>query len=195
MRPEAATAQPDMGGILIGIARHAIGERLGLLDRGSTPDANWLTEPGASFVTLHRSGTLRGCIGSLTACRPLGEDVEANALAAAFRDPRFPPLTRVEFTDIDIEVSVLSAPEPIHPTDETQLRTMLRPGVDGLILEYGAHRATFLPQVWEQLPDAADFLAHLKQKAGLPADFWHPDMRISRYRVQAFAEPHGGGTR
>ncbi len=176
------------GRMLTGIARNSIGAQLGLAEKRTLPDDARLREKGACFVTLHKSGSLRGCIGSLLAHRPLGEDVAANALSAAFHDPRFDPLTRDEFTDIDIEVSVLSTPEPIFPVDETALMTMLRPGVDGLILEYGPHRSTFLPQVWEQLPDPAMFLAHLKQKGGLPANFWHPDMRVSRYSVQAFDE-------
>jgi hypothetical protein len=134
---------------------------------------------------------LRGCIGSLLAHRPLGEDVAANAQSAAFHDPRFPPLTRDELGEIDIEVSVLSTPEPLFPPDEAALKIQLRPGVDGLILEYGPHRSTFLPQVWEQLPDPGQFLAHLKQKGGLPADFWHKDVRVSRYTVQSFAEGPG----
>jgi len=187
---------PDMSGnekgpILLGIARHAIAARLGLAKRQPFPKPSWIREHGASFVTLHKSGALRGCIGSLTAHRPLGEDVMANALAAAFQDPRFDPLTRDECEDVRIEVSVLSKPERMFPADEAGLVAELRPGVDGLILEYGPHRSTFLPQVWEQLPDPGQFLAHLKQKGGLPADFWHKDVRVSRYTVQAFAEKLG----
>jgi len=181
----------EKGPILLGIARHAIATRLGLMERRPFPKHPWLREYGACFVTLHKGDALRGCIGSLTAHRPLGEDVMANALAAAFQDPRFDPLTRDEFEDIRIEVSVLSKPERVFPADEAGLIAKLRPGVDGLTLEYGPHRSTFLPQVWEQLPDGHDFLAHLKQKGGLPSGFWHPDMRVSRYTVQAFAENRG----
>jgi len=177
------------GPVLLGIARNSIAAELGEMDLHKPPDEAWLRYKGASFVTLHKQGSLRGCIGSLLAHRPLGEDVAANARSAAFHDPRFPPVTRDELAGIDIEVSVLSTPEPIFPADEAALMAQLRPGVDGLILEYGAHRSTFLPQVWEQLPSPELFLAHLKQKGGLPADFWHPDMRVSRYTVQAYTEP------
>lgn len=178
----------EQGPVLLAIARHAIATQLGLNDESSRPAADWLDEPGACFVTLHKHGALRGCIGSLLPRRPLGEDVAANARAAAFHDPRFPPLGSDELKDVDIEVSVLSDPEPIFPADEAALMAMLHPGVDGLILEYGVHRSTFLPQVWEQLSTPEEFLTHLKQKGGLPADFWHPDMRISRYMVTAFTE-------
>jgi len=191
MAHEAAIGGSAMGTVLLGIARNSISAQLGLTGRQALPDEAWLRDKGACFVTLHKQGALRGCIGSLLAHRPLGEDVAANALSAAFHDPRFDPLTRDEFANIDIEVSMLSKPEAIFPTDEAALMSMLRPGVDGLILEYGPHRSTFLPQVWEQLPDPALFLAHLKEKGGLPADFWHPDMRVSRYSVQAYSEKPG----
>ena len=181
----------DQGVVLLAIARDAIAAQLGLNGKSTRQESDWLTEPGACFVTLHKNGNLRGCIGSLLAHRPLGRDVAANACAAAFQDPRFPPLTSDEFAQVNIEVSVLSKPVPIFPASEAELLAMLRPGVDGLILEYGAHRSTFLPQVWEQLPDPAQFLAHLKQKGGLPVDFWHADMRISRYSVTAYAEKPG----
>lgn len=186
----------NAGQLLTAIARRSIAAQLGLADPAPTqqeppPGNAWLKQPGACFVTLHKHGRLRGCIGSLTAHRPLDEDVAANARAAAFHDPRFPPLEQHELVDIDIEVSVLSRPEAIHPSDETELEGMLRPGVDGVILEYGPHRSTFLPQVWEQLPEPSRFLANLKQKGGLPADFWHPEMHISRYTVTAYAEQPG----
>jgi len=200
MTPE--TNDATGGQLLTGLARSSIAAQLRFANQGpedqglaqQEPEDAWLMQPGACFVTLHKHGNLRGCIGSLVAHRPLGEDVAANARAAAFHDPRFPPLAQDELADIDIEVSVLSSPEPIYPSDETELEGMLRPGVDGVILEYGPHRSTFLPQVWEQLPDPAQFLAHLKQKGGLPADFWHPDMRISRYTVTAYAEQTGHRT-
>jgi hypothetical protein len=152
---------PEQGPVLLAIARHAIAVQLGLNGESPQPEAAWLAEPGASFVTLHKHGSLRGCIGSLQAHRPLGKDVAANACAAAFQDPRFPSLTSDEFAEVDIEVSVLSRPEPIFPANEAELMAMLRPGVDGLILEYGVHRSTFLPQVWDQLPTPEQFLAHL----------------------------------
>ncbi len=176
------------GNILLKLARAAISERLGLDSDINSPGDTWLNEPRASFVTLHKSGALRGCIGSLAAHRPLAEDVSANAVAAAFQDPRFAPLSVHEFDTIDIEVSVLSLPESLAPADENDLKDMLRPTIDGVILSYGCQRATFLPQVWAQLPEVGDFLAQLKIKAGLPADFWHPDIKISRYTVEAFSE-------
>ncbi len=179
--------EEDRGTTLLRIARAAIARQLGL-DRQVRADAPWLQEPGAVFVTLHKQGELRGCIGSLTPQRPLREDVEKNARSAAFLDPRFRPLSLREFDEVDLEVSLLSAAEPIRFTDEADLLRQLRPGVDGLILEHGPHRGTFLPQVWESLPDPRDFLAHLKRKAGLPADVRTEDLRISRYTVQHWNE-------
>ncbi len=178
----------DKGNVLLTLARSAIAGRLGMAAAFTPPDTAWLNEPRASFVTLHKNGALRGCIGSLAAHRPLGEDVAANAVAAAFHDPRFAPLAADEFAAIDIEVSVLSVPEKISFSDENELLCLLRPHIDGLILSYGNQRGTFLPQVWQQLPQPTQFLAHLKQKAGLSPDFWHPDIEISRYTVEAFSE-------
>ena len=176
------------GTTLLRLARFAIGQKLGGTDAAPSP-APWLDEPGATFVTLTQAGALRGCIGSLEASRPLALDVRENALAAAFRDPRFKPLTAAEFPAVAIEVSLLSALEPLPLEDERALREQLRPGVDGLVLDFGHHRGTFLPQVWEQLPDPADFLLNLKRKAGLPPDFWEPGMRLSRYTVTQWREP------
>jgi AmmeMemoRadiSam system protein A len=139
-------------------------------------------------VTLTRHGDLRGCIGSLEAHRPLREDIQANAQAAAFGDPRFPPLSEDELDTTQVEVSILSRPEPMHFRDEADFLTQLRPGIDGVILEYGWHRATFLPQVWEQLPEPRQFMANLKRKAGLASDFWSNEIRISRYGVEKFKE-------
>nr|WP_297528385.1 AmmeMemoRadiSam system protein A [Thiohalobacter sp.] len=147
-----------------------------------------LAAPGAAFVTLHRQGELRGCIGSLEAHRPLVVDVAENAFAAAFRDPRFPPLAVDEFDDLEIEISVLSPPEPMAFTDEADLLRQIRPGVDGLILEDMGRRGTFLPSVWAQLPRREDFLAHLKLKAGLPPGHWSPTVRVWRYTTESFAE-------
>lgn len=145
-----------------------------------------LREPGASFVTLHHRGELRGCIGSLEPHESLAWDVARNAFNAAFRDPRFPPLSRTELDDLDLHISVLGSPEPLRFTDEADLVAQLRPGEDGLILETAGHRGTFLPSVWESLPRPEDFLRHLKRKAGLPADFWSPDIRILRYGTESF---------
>jgi len=144
-----------------------------------------ITQPGASFVTLELGGRLRGCIGSLAAREPLARDVAANAWRAAFADPRFPPLQTHEMLELAVKISVLSAPEPVEVASEAELLEVIRPGVDGLILEDGPRRGTFLPAVWEQLPDPRDFLAHLKRKAGLPADHWSPTLTVQRYTAEA----------
>jgi hypothetical protein len=176
-----------MGRLLTRLARAAIARRFGRAIP-SPPHPAWLDVPGAVFVTLTEAGQLRGCIGSLEAHRPLAEDLEANALAAAFRDPRFPPLEEGELDRLHVEVSILSKPEPMHFSNEADALSQLEPGVDGVILEHGWHRATFLPQVWDQLPNRRQFMAHLKAKAGLPTDFWAEDLRLSRYRVEKFEE-------
>ncbi|MCS6785757.1 MAG: AmmeMemoRadiSam system protein A [Thiobacillaceae bacterium] len=177
----------ERGRVLTRLARARIARDLGLPAEEPERPA-WLKQPGAAFVTLTRDGRLRGCIGSLSARRSLEEDVEENARLAAFADPRFAPLTPEEFADTEVEVSVLSPTEPIYFTDEADALRQLRPGIDGVILEYGRQRATFLPQVWAQLPEPRDFLAHLKRKAGLPADFWHPDLKLYRYTVEKYTE-------
>lgn len=132
---------------------------------------------------------LRGCIGTLTDSRPVIESVPANAISAAFRDPRFPPLDPRELPDTRFEVSVLSAPEPMDVHSEAEALAALRPGVDGVILSDGFRQATFLPQVWDELPDPRVFLQHLRGKAGLPANYWGPNTRLQRYTVQAWEEP------
>jgi AmmeMemoRadiSam system protein A len=177
----------DLGRALLTIARSAIAEELGLSTIGQTPHEA-LRQPGATFVTLKRSGELRGCIGSLKPNRPLGVDVRENAIAAAFRDPRFPPLAAFEYEATSVEVSLLSAAERVDAVDEDELVARLRPGFDGVILEHGRHRATFLPQVWEALADPREFLAALKRKAGLPGDFWSPHVNVSRYGVTKWSE-------
>lgn len=177
-----------LGTALLRIARNAIAERLGLPAQPVGEALPELAAPGATFVTLKRNGQLRGCIGSLEAQRPLGIDVAENALAAAFRDHRFPPLGRDEFAGIDVEVSLLTPAEPFPVTNEADALSRLRPGIDGLILSYGRHRATFLPQVWESLPDPRQFMAQLKLKAGLPADFWHEQIVLARYGVRKWKE-------
>ncbi|MFH0933756.1 MAG: AmmeMemoRadiSam system protein A [Pseudomonadota bacterium] len=177
----------DKGKVLLRLARAAIGSELGF-DSHDYPRTAWLEEPGATFVTLMLDGRLRGCIGSLEAHRPLVDDVRHNAVAAAFRDPRFMPLNELEFADTAIEVSVLGTPEPIRFTSEADALAQLHRGSDGVILEYGRHRATYLPQVWAQLPDPQTFVEELKVKAGLPEDFWSDDIRLSRYTVQKFSE-------
>lgn len=177
----------DPGPTLLALARAEISRALGrpMSVDGSAP---WLQRPGASFVTLTQNGELRGCIGSLEAHRPLLQDVQANALAAAFHDPRFAPVTRDELDTIRVEVSLLSPSEALVFADEAAALAQLRPQVDGVIFEYGPHRSTFLPQVWEQLPDAKAFMAHLKRKAGLAPDFWDTTVRLSRYSVRKWRE-------
>lgn len=142
---------------------------------------------GASFVTLKKNGDLRGCIGTLEAHRPLSQDTAANAWSSAFADPRFPALATDEWPAVDISVSVLGEPEPLAVQSNDDLLAALRPGEDGLILRDGGHRATFLPQVWESLPEPRDFVGHLKRKAGLAAHHWSPSLRVWRYGSQNFA--------
>ncbi|MCL2483233.1 MAG: AmmeMemoRadiSam system protein A [Propionibacteriaceae bacterium] len=180
----------DAGPVLLRLARSAIAAGLRVTSWADDVPLkeDWLRSPGATFVTLTLGGDLRGCIGSLVAHQALGEDVRSNAVSAAFRDPRFPPLSVDEFKQVDIEVSVLSDPEPMTFSGKENALANLRPGVDGVILSARGHRATFLPQVWEELPDPSQFIAHLMRKAGLPADYWAPDIRIDRYQVTAFHE-------
>ncbi|TAN71815.1 MAG: AmmeMemoRadiSam system protein A [Methylobacter sp.] len=143
-----------------------------------------LIEPRATFVTLEKNHQLRGCIGMLEAVRPLAEDIAENAFSAAFKDPRFPPLKADELDDLEIHLSLLTPAEPISFSSEQDLLAQLRPGTDGLILEEGRRRGTFLPSVWESLPEPEQFLRHLKQKAGLPPDHWSEDIRIYRYQAE-----------
>jgi AmmeMemoRadiSam system protein A len=198
MRPEAeqpklpTPGKPKLadaaGPVLTALARQAISEAFQALPKPATPELEFLSRPGASFVTLTQDGQLRGCIGTLEAHRPLGADIRSNARAAAFFDPRFPPLRADELDRTRIEVSVLSVPEPIQFSDRADLVAQLRPGVDGLILDADQGHATFLPQVWDQLPEPEVFLRHLLRKAGLPAQYWGPDVRVARYVVTAFEE-------
>lgn len=153
-----------------------------VLDLGDFDEV--LCEKRASFVTLRLESALRGCIGSLEATRPLVEDVAENAFRAAFHDPRFAPLGEAEFREIEIHLSVLS-PLSEFPVDrEEDLLEQLRPHRDGLLIVDGAQRGTFLPAVWESLPEPHRFVAELKRKAGLPVDHWSPSMKIYRYTVE-----------
>jgi AmmeMemoRadiSam system protein A len=180
-------AEPELGRVLLAIARGAIGARL-RLGVAEAPGHEALAKPAATFVTLKQDDDLRGCIGSLQPLRPLGVDVCENALAAAFRDPRFPPLAAVEFERTSVEVSLLSASERLDVTSEEDLIARLRPGIDGVILECGRNRATFLPQVWDSLRQPRQFLAALKRKAGLPEGFWNERVCIARYQVTKWTE-------
>jgi AmmeMemoRadiSam system protein A len=180
-------ATSDLGRPLLVLARGAIARSLGAGTASEAIPAA-LEEIGATFVTLRSEGDLRGCIGTVEAWRPLAEDVRANAVAAAFRDPRFPPVRGRELTRISIEVSVLNPSEPLPAGREESVASTLRPGIDGVVLQFARHRATFLPQVWEQLPHPRDFLGALKRKAGLAEDFWSEEMLVSRYTVEKFVE-------
>jgi len=180
----------DAGVTLLSLARRAIAQELGRTPAEPNRSSHaWLQQLGACFVTLTQQGVLRGCIGTLQAYRSLESDVMANALAAAFRDPRFLPLSPAELEHTRVEISLLSAMEPLTFSSETHALAQIRPGVDGVVFEYGAKRSTFLPQVWEQLPRPDEFMAHLKRKAGLDAHFWHPDVRLLRYTVSKWQEP------
>ena len=177
----------ELGRALLASARHAIAGELAL-PADEPPAHAALSRPGATFVTLFWRGELRGCIGSLQATRELGVDVRENARAAAFQDPRFAPLSAAEYAATSVEVSLLSATESLRFDSESELRARLRPGVDGVTLELDARRATFLPQVWEVLPEPRDFLAALKHKAGFPVDFWSPRLNVALYQVTKWKE-------
>lgn len=166
--------------------RHGLDTGRPALVEEDAPDT--LREHGAAFVTLHKQGQLRGCIGTLEAYRPLVEDVAAHAFDAAFRDPRFPPVSADEFDALHIHIEVLNPAEPISFNSEADLLAQLRPGVDGLILSEGNRRGTFLPTVWESLTTPEEFLANLKLKAGLSADYWTDTLKVERYTTQGFSE-------
>ncbi len=176
---------------LIHVARSSItyGVRHGQAQEIAPEDfALSLRRKAATFVTLHHQGALRGCIGRLEAIRPLVVDVAMNAYAAAFQDPRFSPLSKEELPLITISISILSEPEPIHVNSEAELLKTLRPGIDGLIIEKGSQRGTFLPSVWEELPTPEEFLHHLKKKAGIHAGDSTTNIRYSRYTTTHIQE-------
>lgn len=178
---------PELGSTLLQLARNAIAAKFGL-PATAPVDLPELHETGATFVTLSQNGELRGCIGTLEAWRPLLTDVQENARNAAFRDPRFDPLSKAELPITRVEVSLLTPAEPITFSSEAEALAQLRPEVDGVIFTAGHRRSTFLPQVWEQLSEPKQFMAYLKQKAGLPADYWGPDIRLQRYTVNKWKE-------
>jgi MEMO1 family protein len=183
----AEPSRDEAGRALIALARNAI-ERSLFETKEIQSDLPWLRQRGATFVTLTKDGQLRGCIGSLQAERPLATDVAENAVAAAFRDPRFGALAADEWPRCRVEVSLLCAPKLMQFADEADLLEQLEPGVDGVILECDGRRSTFLPQVWESLPDKRAFMAELVKKAGLPADTRLGRCRVSRYRIEKFHE-------
>ena len=143
-----------------------------------------LQQHRATFVTLHKAGELRGCIGTLEPYQPLISDVAEHAHHAAFADPRFPPVVSVEVEQLSIHVAVLSPPQRLHFDTEQELLDQLQPNIDGLIVQEGRQRGTFLPAVWESLPDPADFWRHLKQKAQLPRDYWSKSLQVWRYHTE-----------
>lgn len=176
----------QLGPVLVDLARRSIEQglkegRFKEMDLSGLP--NELEQPGAVFVTLKKSGDLRGCIGSPVAWRPLGKDVVENAYKAAFEDPRFPPLSQAEWAVVDLSVSVLTPPQRMSFKDEADLLSQLKPDIDGLIIEDAGRRALFLPSVWEALPDPKAFLAHLKVKAGLPPNHWSPGFKAHRFHA------------
>jgi AmmeMemoRadiSam system protein A len=177
----------EIGRALLTVARDALDRAL--TGRGDAAARHALLQtPGATFVTLTQLGELRGCVGSLEARRLLQQDVENNACAAAFQDSRFAPLRADELSFTRIEVSLLSTLSPVTFTSEDDLLQRLRPGVDGVVLEWRGRRATFLPQVWDNLNDPRDFIAALKQKAGVPANVRDDGIRVSRYGVDKWKE-------
>ncbi len=186
-----APLTPSERALLLELARASIaaavrGEPLPPVDLASLPPR--LREKGASFVTLTKRGMLRGCIGTLEAYQPLALDVQEHAVAAALQDYRFPPVRAEELPEIDIEISRLTAPVPLEYDTPEDLLRKVRPGVDGVVLRDGFRRATFLPQVWEKIPDAAEFFSQLCLKMGAAPDLWrrkHLDVRV--YQVEEFS--------
>jgi uncharacterized protein len=188
---ETMPLSPTDRATLLDLARRSMAHGLDLgtpspVDPADYPES--LQARRAAFVTLHLHGELRGCIGHLEAVQPLVRDVAENAYAAAFRDPRFPPLSRQELPALAVHISVLTPPEPMTFASEADLLAQIRPGIDGLILTEGRARGTFLPSVWESLAEPRDFLNHLKRKAGLPANHWSDWVRVERYTTESFGD-------
>jgi AmmeMemoRadiSam system protein B/AmmeMemoRadiSam system protein A len=177
----------EAGRTLLAIAREEIEKAL-FQRQSRQEDSPWLRQAGATFITLMKNGELRGCIGSLRAARPLGIDAVENALGAAFRDPRFPAMTAQEWPQCSVEVSLLGAAKPMRFADEADLLSQISAGEDGLILEFDGKRATFLPQVWESIPDKRAFLGELAKKAGIAADTRIGRCKVYRYRVAKWKE-------
>ena len=176
---------------LLALARRSIEHGLATGRPVEAEPERWdprLWRPAATFVTLHRKGKLRGCIGTVKPIRPLPRDVAHNAFSAAFHDPRFVPLAPHELADLAIDISILGDPEPLTVVDEPELLRQLEPGVDGLILQAEGHQGLFLPAVWESLPRPHDFVLQLKRKAGLPAGAWSPTWRFYRFGVTSFGD-------
>jgi len=183
---------PQERATLLSLARQAIsnaitGEPPEPPDLDNLPAA--LLQPGATFVTLTRHGELRGCIGALEAYQPLALDVCEHAIGAAVQDYRFLPLQPDELPDLKIEISRLTSPQPLKYQNPEELLAQLRPGIDGVVLRDGLRRATFLPQVWDKLPDPVNFLEHLCSKMGANPDLWrHKHLQVYTYQVEEFCE-------
>ena len=189
----------QQGQVLVRLARQQIEQQLGVQpDRPVTTEE--LEHPAfyqkrGVFVTLHKRGDLRGCIGSLAAVESIVDGIRRNALNAAFHDYRFKPLTAGELPDLHVEISVLTEPEPLSYESADDLLRLLRPGIDGVIVQGPREEsATFLPQVWHQLPAPEQFLGHLCRKAGLAEGAWRTaTLQILTYQVQSFEEFRSGG--
>jgi len=187
---------PEERATLLRLARQAIEDAVqsrsfSPLDLQNLPEA--LRQPGASFVTLTTHGELRGCIGALEAYQPLVEDVREHAIGAALQDYRFPPVDASELKDLEIEISRLTPPQPLSYKTPEELLERLRPGEDGVILRDGLRRSTFLPQVWEKLPDPVDFLDHLCAKMGASPSLWrYKQLEVLTYQVEEFREEPRG---
>ncbi|MEJ2101448.1 MAG: AmmeMemoRadiSam system protein A [Desulfobacterales bacterium] len=199
MQPDQHHSQnlsPEQGQLLVKLARQTLMERFGKqVPQGKIDSLNTALKdpcfqrPCGTFVTLKIKGQLRGCIGNLTSNESLASGVRRNAINAAFHDPRFAPLSASELDLVEIEISILTEPKPMNYQDTADLLSMLRPGVDGVTICLGHASATFLPQVWEQLPEPREFLAHLCMKAGLAADAWKMHrIEVSTYQVQYFED-------
>ena len=185
---------PEHGRTLLQLARASI--RHGLVHRRPAPldlaeYAPEFRQPRATFVTLLHETRLRGCVGTLDARRPLALDIVHNAYAAAFQDPRFPPLDAFEFGRLRLRLSLLTPPAPFYAASEAELRAKLVPFEDGIILREGSRHGTLLPSVWESLPEPARFVEHLKLKAGLPRTYWSDTIRLWRYRTELIDEDTG----
>lgn len=188
--PEPLSTTDPRGGALLGIARRSLETKLRdpLSGYDGSDGARWLAEPAATYVTLWSDGKIRGCLGSPVPLRPLGLDVWVTARTAAFQDLRFPPLTEEELPAVSLEVSLLSPLERLGWRDPGELLAMLRPGVDGMVLQNDLSRGVFLPFMWSEFPTPPLFLAGLKAKARLPEDFWGPEVRLWRFTVESFRD-------
>jgi hypothetical protein len=193
---DATVLPAQLGRVLLALARQTIALKLGVPVAGEErrkleqqlKEKPFLQERG-TFVTLHKYGQLRGCIGTIAPVESIAAGIRRNALNAAFDDPRFAPVQHTEFSDLEIEVSILTDPKPLDYRDGKELLVKLRPGIDGVILRQGLASATFLPQVWEQLPGTEEFLSHLCRKAGLRPDAWQSGgLEVLTYQVQHFSE-------